>query len=203
MGISTLLVKVAADEIFLTSTRYKANLQIVGNPVQVGPDSKLYRFDEDRLSMVVYDDGLYRAEVFPLSPNAGSVSHGHIQSHDENFDGHLGVPLRDISRALERYMHSTKDSSLHWINVCYESGLSKLPSRFWVYQDYLIDVTVSEGHSEGMLIYVTARKSRYVACNPIPLFQLKVLCGHSTVFNEAKYVYDFFNSKEFYDMITS
>lgn len=115
-----------------------------------------------------------------------------------------GTHLRTIARALEQYLLRSPDSSVHWISVIGEDNLEPVPKLMWdaVLADSLLQVSVAQGFSEGMLLYVHAQRDRYKPGNVRALFRVKLLCGPHRAFQEASAVWLFFNSTEFESLVS-
>lgn len=107
------------------------------------------------------------------------------------------VALRSLANWLERTMLSDPESTVHWITVVDEADSFGPPTRFWSYSDYLLQVSLAQGFSEGMLIYVHAQANRYKPGDLVPLLRIKVLCGNDRVFREMQAVWTHLNSPEF------
>lgn len=107
------------------------------------------------------------------------------------------VALRSLANWLERNMLSDPDSTVHWIAVVDEADSFGPPTRFWSYSDHLLQVSLAQGFSEGMLIYVHAQANRYKPGDLVPLLRIKVLCGNDRIFREMQAVWTHLNSPEF------
>jgi hypothetical protein len=115
-------------------------------------------------------------------------------------DNKKPVFLRDMAEALEKWLYAQSDTSLHWVAVVDEVSFGKAPTKLWQFNDHLLQVAVAQGFSEGSLIYVHAQDDRYKPGQVTALFRIKMLCSAKKAFDEAKFVYAFFESKEFADM---
>lgn len=108
------------------------------------------------------------------------------------------VYLRDIANALEKKLLSHTESTLHWVSVVGEAGYLKDPVRIWEFDDLSIHVGVTEGNSEGSLVYVHAQKGSHHPFQLEALFCIKLLTSAKRAFSEASQVYEFFESMEFH-----
>ena len=110
------------------------------------------------------------------------------------------VFLRDIGRALEKKLYEYPQSSFHWISVLNEDNVQAVPTREWLFNDSLIHIGVVNGNNEGCLVYVHAQGNRYQPDLLTTLFRIKFLCNANRVFDEARIVYEFFESNEFFEL---
>ncbi len=108
--------------------------------------------------------------------------------------------MRDIARALETALYKIPESSLHWINVIGEDSLQPVPTRDWLFNESLLQVSIADGFSEGSLVYVHEQKDRYKPDGVTALFRIKFLCSTKNAFAEAKSVYEFFHSKDYLEL---
>lgn len=108
------------------------------------------------------------------------------------------VYLRDIAQDLERALLRDPECSVHWVAVVDEPNSFGAPSRIWEHDDYLLQVSLAHGHSEGMLVYVYAQANRYKAAELVPLLRIKLLCGVERALREMKAIWAYLNdSPEF------
>jgi hypothetical protein len=104
--------------------------------------------------------------------------------------------LRRISHLLARHLEATPDNDLYWISVIGEDGMDPQPALVWDQdlRDSLLHVSVTNGWSEGTLLYVYAQRDRYKPEQLRALFRIKVLCGYLQAFNTARQVWTYFES---------
>lgn len=119
----------------------------------------------------------------------------------------LGCPyLRTIAQALERHLLKDSECAVHWVAVVDEPDAFGAPTRIWTYDgssalnDCLLQVSLAQGFSEGMLLYVHAQPDRYRSASLTPLLRIKLLCGSERAAKELLAVWQWFNSEEFYDL---
>lgn len=107
--------------------------------------------------------------------------------------------LRTIARALEKHLYEDPECALHWIAVVGEDSVDPNPTRTWdqVLEDSVLQIAVSDGVSEGRLIYIHGQRDRYAPGAVQPLWRIKVLCGHARAFKEAERVWSWFESPAF------
>lgn len=110
--------------------------------------------------------------------------------------------LRTIARALEKHLYEDPESALHWIAVVGEDSVDPNPSRTWdqVIEDSVLQVAVTDGFSEGRLIYVHGQRDRYAPGAVQPLWRIKVLCGRARAFKEAERIAAWFDSAAFHEL---
>jgi len=115
------------------------------------------------------------------------------------------VYLRVIARALEKHLMQDTDCALHWVSPIGETNPFGPPSDTEVWRpefdDSLVQVGLTDGNSEGMLLYVHAQASRYEPAQLVPLLRIKVLCGHDRAAKELTAVHRWFNSQAFRDLL--
>lgn len=116
--------------------------------------------------------------------------------------------LRTIARALKQHLLLDPECAVHWISVLDENSMDS-PSRTWWYDgvcaldDCLLQVSLAQGFSEGMLLYVYAQPDRYKPAALTPLLRIKLLCGPARAAKELLAVWRWFNSKEFHDLVAA
>jgi len=111
------------------------------------------------------------------------------------------VYVRTIGEALERYLHS-KGSSVHWVSAIGDSNPWSAATQVWSHDDDMLQFGVTDGNSEGMLVYVHAQASRYEPGKLTPLLRIKLLCGPRRVFEELATIHAWFHSEEFAKLMT-
>ena len=67
----------------------------------------------------------------------------------------------------------------------------------------LLQVSLAQGYSEGMLILVHAQPDRYKPGSLDTLMTLKLLCGPTRAAKEIEPIWQWFNSKEFHDLVAA
>jgi len=107
------------------------------------------------------------------------------------------VYLRTLANALERHLQQKPESAVHWVSVINEADTFGPPSALWQYDDCLLQVSLAQGHSEGMLLHILAQPKRYEPGNVIPLFRVKVLCGTEHAARELHCIWEFLHSRDF------
>ena len=108
------------------------------------------------------------------------------------------VYLRDIARDLEHVLSRDPECAVHWIAVVDEPNSFGAPTCIWEHDDHMLQVGLTEGNSEGMLIYVHAQASRYKPAELVPLLRIKVLCGVERALKEMQAIWAYLNdSPEF------
>lgn len=113
-------------------------------------------------------------------------------------DPNAPVYLRDIATDLERTLSRDPECAVHWVSVVNERGTFGPPTSLWEYDECLLQVSLAEGHSEGMLVYVYAQANRYKPEQIVPLLRIKVLCGVERALREIRAIWAYFNdSPEF------
>lgn len=107
--------------------------------------------------------------------------------------------LRTIARALEKHLYEDPESALHWIAVVGEDNVDPNPTKTWdqVLEDSVLQVAVTDGFSEGSLVYVHAQRDRYAPGAVQTLWRIKVLCGRARAFKEAERVAAWLGSPAF------
>jgi hypothetical protein len=87
---------------------------------------------------------------------------------------------------------------VHWVAVIDEPDTFGPPKRVWEFDDYLLQVSLAHGHSEGMLVYVYAQANRYKPGELVPLLRIKLLCGVERALREMQAIWTYLNdSPEF------
>jgi len=123
-------------------------------------------------------------------------------------DEHGRPYLRTIARVLQKHLQQNPESSVEWISVHGEGGLDA-PGRVWTYDgataldECLLQVSLAQGYSEGMLIYVHAQPDRYMPGSLSTLMTLKLLCSPERAAQEIAPIWRWFNSKEFHDLLAA
>lgn len=108
------------------------------------------------------------------------------------------VYLRDIAQDLERHLLRDPECAVHWIAAVDEPNSFGPPTRIWEHDDYLLQVSLAHGHSEGMLVYVYAQANRYKPGEIVPLLRIKLLCGVERALKEIRAIWAYLNdSPEF------
>lgn len=108
------------------------------------------------------------------------------------------VYLRDIAHDLERTLLRDPESAVHWVAVVNEPDTFGPPTSLWEHDDCLLQVSLAQGHSEGMLVYVFAQANRYQPDQLVPLLRVKLLCGVERALREIGAIWAYFNdSAEF------
>lgn len=115
------------------------------------------------------------------------------------------VYLRVIARALEKHLMQDAECAVHWVAVIGEANSFGPPAETEVWRpdfdDSLLQVGITQGNSEGMLLYVHAQASRYKPAELVPLLRIKVLCGLDRAVQELASVHRWFNSEAFRDLL--
>lgn len=123
-------------------------------------------------------------------------------------DGHGRPYLRTIARALQKHLQQNAESCVEWISVHGEAGLDA-PGRVWTYDgataldESLLQVSLAQGYSEGMLIFVHAQPDRYKPGSLDTLMTLKLLCSPARAAKEIEPIWLWLNSKEFHDLVAA
>lgn len=108
------------------------------------------------------------------------------------------VYLRDIAQDLERLLLRDPECAVHWIAVVDEPSSFGAPTRIWEHDDSLLQVSLAQGHSEGMLVYVYAQANRYKPAELVPLLRIKLLCGVERALKQMQAIWAYLNdSPEF------
>ena len=115
------------------------------------------------------------------------------------------VYLRVIARALEKHLQQDANCAVHWIAVIDEANTFGPPGEDEVWDpdwdDYQLQIGITEGNSEGMLIYVHAQASRYRPAELVPLLRIKVLCGIDRAVTELVGIHRWFQSEAFANLL--
>lgn len=174
------------------------NLSLDASPCKTSKCTMFYRFGNDFLHIYATEDGRYRALINPNGEYGRETKFGMLQSHFKELPSVHAPTLRAVKQTLEKYiLENNLDTSLHWISVIGENSWAPQTKLYWLHDDDLIDIAIGDGSSEGSMIFVTARPQYNDIFMCVPLFQIKVLCGNTGAFDEAKVIYKFFSSAEF------
>jgi hypothetical protein len=113
------------------------------------------------------------------------------------------ITLREIGRAIERKLNLVPEHNLHWVAVIGEDSMVPVAQKLWtqVHADSIVQVAVSDGHSEGTLLYVQALPDRYAPDKIEPLFRIKLLCGRMQAHKAAADLDSFLHSGEFEQLV--
>lgn len=108
------------------------------------------------------------------------------------------VYLRDIAQDLERTLLRDPECTVHWVSVVDEPNAFGAPTRIWEYDEHLLQVSLTRGNSEGMLVYVHAQANRYKPAEIVPLLRIKLLCGVARALHEMQGIWSYLDdSPEF------
>lgn len=117
------------------------------------------------------------------------------------------VYLRVIARALEKHLMQDAECAVHWVAVIGETNPFGPPAETEIWRpefdDSMVQIGLTDGNSEGMLLYVHAQASRYKPAELVPLLRIKVLCGLDRAVKELAAVHRWFHSKAFHDLVTA
>ena len=112
-----------------------------------------------------------------------------------NQSDHRFPTLRTIANALRTHLLADPENDLHWVQVIGEDSLAPDVLRWGPdLAASLLNVTVADGFSEGMLLYVYAQRNRYEPDQVRAIFRVKLLCGMRRAFDAAR------QTKEFLDL---
>lgn len=102
------------------------------------------------------------------------------------------IMARAIARGLEKVL-CEKVTAVHWVAVVCESSLQ--PEARVILPDldeHIFNVLVSDGITEGCLVYVMAQESRYRPEVQLPVLQIKMLCSRKALIeNDLRHINDF------------
>lgn len=108
------------------------------------------------------------------------------------------VYLREIAQDLERMLLRDPECAVHWVAVVDEPGSFGAPTRIWEHDDCMFQLSLTEGNSEGMLVYVHAQANRYKPAGIVPLLRIKLLCGVERALKEMHSIWTYLDdSPEF------
>ena len=108
------------------------------------------------------------------------------------------VYLLTIAQDLERTLQKDPECCVQWVSVIDEPSSFGPPTREWKYDDFILQVSLAQGNSEGMLVYVFAQADRYKPADLVPLLRIKLLCGPARAVREVQAIWTYLNdSPEF------
>jgi hypothetical protein len=117
------------------------------------------------------------------------------------------VYLRAIAQALEKALQQDPDCAVHWIDVVGERSAFGQPAdeEVWKpeFDDFLVQVGLTQGNSEGMLLYVHVQPDRYKPDGLVALLRIKLLCGVERAAKELASVHRWFASEAFSDLLAA
>lgn len=100
-----------------------------------------------------------------------------------------------VAQALTRHLEK-ENTSIHWINVAGEASLKEVPEKAWPNEDFMLNLMLTQGNSEGMLVYVMAQENRYKPEEAKPILQIKMLGNYKTVLSEMAVIWKFLENVE-------
>ncbi len=113
------------------------------------------------------------------------------------------ISLREIGREIERHLNLVTENDVHWVAVIGEDSVQRNPTKAWTqtHADSILQVAVSQGHSEGHLLYVQSMANRYEPSQVESLFRIKLLCGRNQAFLAARDLDKFLQSGDFQTLV--
>ena len=117
------------------------------------------------------------------------------------------VYLRVIAQALEKALQQGPECAVHWVSVVGERNAFGPPAEEEVWKpefdDCLVQVGLTRGNSEGMLLYVHVQSDRYKPDSLVALLRIKLLCGVERAVKELASVHRWFASEAFSNLLAA